>query len=321
MSQPSTMVNLSLLGRQLFWRVSSVIVAALTLFVVTRHPVEADETEGEQRGPRFEAAAEIGRALEEVAKLSAPAELLQRFRATAAAVTEKVPANVLVRKLFQAADQTAKGGQAEQVRAWKSALKEAQSLLRFKPLDEAPLPDGFPECVPPGEIRVQAYPAYRIARTATGGLTGENGAFWTLFNHIKSAEIAMTAPVEMTLNDEGQPAKKSSMAFLYRSTTQGKPGKKGSVDVIDVPAHEALVIGLRGWNNPERIKEARQLLQQWLDEHAEEFAADGPFRVCGYNSPFVPDQQQFTEVTIPVRRLKDAEERPAGGDSSKASKP
>ena len=64
---------------------------------------------------------------------------------------------------------------------------------------EAPLPDGFPTYTPVGEIEVKRYPAYRKAET-TGGV-----AFWTLFQHIKTAGISMTAPVEMTYEKDGPP--------------------------------------------------------------------------------------------------------------------
>ena len=50
----------------------------------------------------------------------------------------------------------------------------------FKPVVEAPLPDGFPTYTPVGKIEVKQYPAYRKE-------TSGRVAFWTLFEHITSS--------------------------------------------------------------------------------------------------------------------------------------
>ena len=80
----------------------------------------------------------------------------------------------------------------------------------FKPVVEAPMPEGFPAYTPVGEIEVKNYPAYRKAETS--GRT----AFWTLFQHIQNAGVSMTAPVEMTYRNDGPPVgREQAMAFLY----------------------------------------------------------------------------------------------------------
>ena len=73
--------------------------------------------------------------------------------------------------------------------------------LAFEPIMEAPLPVGFPAPVPAGEIAVIEYPRYRLARAGMKG--GQNGTFFTLFRHIQSNDIPMTAPVEMTMDEDG----------------------------------------------------------------------------------------------------------------------
>lgn len=166
----------------------------------------------------------------------------------------------------------------------------------FKPLVEAPLPDGFPTYTPVGEIEVKHYPAYRKAE-ASGRV-----AFWTLFQHISSAGISMTAPVEMTYQDDGPPVgKERSMAFLYGNKNVGAPGQQGNVDVIDVPAATVVSLGMRGQRSDGALVQAERRLRKWLEQNEGQYEQAGPVRVMGYNSPFVARDRQFFEVQIPIR--------------------
>lgn len=166
----------------------------------------------------------------------------------------------------------------------------------FKPVVEAPLPEGFPTYTPVGQIEVKQYPAYRKAE-ASGRL-----AFGTLFEHISSAGISMTAPVEMTFETEGAPiGRERSMAFLYGEKSTGAPGKQGKVEVLDVPAATVVSIGLRGARTEAMLVEAEQRLRKWIEENKSRYEQSGPVRVMGYNSPFIPRDRQFFELQIPVR--------------------
>jgi hypothetical protein len=204
---------------------------------------------------------------------------------------------VLKEAMSKAADVSDK---QQAAKLMQDALREANATLSFKPLIEAPLPEGFPEPTPVGEIQIKKYPAYRLARTQVAG--AESGAFWTLFTHIKKQDIAMTAPVEMTYGEAGKnKLQAEKMAFLYRSTKQGKAGTDEKVEVIDVPATMALSLGMRGDLTQARLAEAKAHLDIWLKEHAKEYEANGQLRVMGYNSPFVAANKRFTEVEVPVR--------------------
>lgn len=189
------------------------------------------------------------------------------------------------------------------VKLMQNALREAKETLAFKPFIEAPLPEGFPEPTPVGEIQIKKYPAYRFATTQMAGT--DSGAFWTLFTHIKKNDIAMTAPVEMTYG-EGTTDKlqAKTMAFLYRSPKQGKAGTDEKVEVIDVAPIMALSLGMRGEVTRTRLADAKAHLDAWLKEHAKEYKASGPLRVMGYNSPFVAANKRFSEVEIPVRQVQ-----------------
>lgn len=168
----------------------------------------------------------------------------------------------------------------------------------FKPVVEAPLPDGFPTYTPVGKIEVKHYPAYRKAQ-ASGG-----SAFPTLFAHITGAGISMTAPVEMTYQQDGPPVgREQSMAFLYGNTSIGAPGQKGNVNVVDVPAATVVCIGMRGQRSDDVLKQAEQQLRSWLEQNKSRYKQNGPVRVMGYNSPFVPRDRQFFEVQIPVQEV------------------
>lgn len=171
----------------------------------------------------------------------------------------------------------------------------------FQPVVEAPLPEGFPAYTPVGVVELKHYPAYRKAETSG------RAAFWTLFQHITSAGISMTAPVEMTFQDDGPPAGgERSMAFLYGSQDIGTPGRKGDLEVVDVPAATVVSIGVRGQRSDDALVQAEQRLRAWLATNNEAYAQTGPLRVMGYNSPFVARDRQFFEVQIPVRQVAKA---------------
>jgi len=178
---------------------------------------------------------------------------------------------------------------------------DARESAGFKPLVEAPLPDGFPTYTPVGEIEVKQYPAYRKAE-ASGRV-----AFWTLFQHISTAGISMTAPVEMTYQDEGPPVgKERLMAFLYGNKSIGAPGQQGNVEVVDVPATTVVSLGMRGPRSDGVLVQAEQRLRSWLEQSKGQYEQAGPVRVMGYNSPFVARDRQFFEVQIPVRSANTA---------------
>jgi hypothetical protein len=170
----------------------------------------------------------------------------------------------------------------------------------FKPVIEAPLPEGFPAYTPVGKIEVKHFPAYRKAETSG------KVAFWTLFQHITTAGISMTAPVEMTFPADGPPVgREQAMAFLYGDKSIGNAGRNGNVQVVDVPAAIVLCIGVRGVRSDAVLVQAERELRNWLAENKTRYQQNGPVRVMGYNSPFVARDRQFFEVQIPLQEISD----------------
>jgi len=163
----------------------------------------------------------------------------------------------------------------------------------FQVVRESSLPAGFPEPGPVGEVIEKEYPRYRLAR-ADG-----NRAFWTLFNHIKKNRIPMTAPVEMTMTDEGDTLRQTDMAFLYERPGQGEAGSDGAVKVLDGKPVTVLSIGIRGPLTAVAIREARAAVERRLGER-EDLRQTGKWRLLGYNSPMVPAMKRFWELQIPV---------------------
>ena len=113
--------------------------------------------------------------------------------------------------------------------------------------------------------------------------------------HIKKNRVEMTAPVEMTMDDN---MRERSMKFLYEHGKQGRTGRQGRVAVKDLAAKTWLSIGMRGSRSSARMQQAKR----WLAAHAKQngYARKGAFRVMGYNSPRVRGDRRFFEVQMPV---------------------
>ncbi len=166
----------------------------------------------------------------------------------------------------------------------------------------AALPEGWPPPTAPGTIELKRYPVTRQAVVETG--RGEGSAFWPLFRHISSRDIAMTAPVVMTGEMAGEREGGASMAFLYRTRELGPvgPAERG-VRVEDTAPETVIAIGMRGSRSRERLLDARAALQAWLDEQpaGDRWMRAGEPRLLGYNGPDAARDRRWWEVQLPVR--------------------
>ncbi|MCE9637119.1 MAG: heme-binding protein [Planctomycetes bacterium] len=189
----------------------------------------------------------------------------------------------------------ANGGD-DSARSW--ALRESFDRVladeSFRPRTEAPMPEGFPAAGPIGRIVTKTYPVYRAAR-AEG-----DGAFGTLFQHIKKNDVSMTAPVEMTLDAAGADDAMSikDMAFLYERPTQGTAGTAERVAVLDLPSMTVLSMAMRGARTAKDVAVARAAIEARLAKDG--LRRTGAFRLLGYNGPSVPRAEQLWEIQVPV---------------------
>lgn len=163
----------------------------------------------------------------------------------------------------------------------------------------AELPEGWPELTPIGQVQVKQYPEYRAAMVTEEAADGGTGPmFNSLFSHIKSNDIAMTAPVDMTYSDSDKP-KMTAMAFLYRTKDLGPVGQDGVVRIDDVDERTYASVGVRGSYSRSNFKRGLAKVETWLDNQTE-WQADGPPRFLGYNGPFVPYFWRYGEVQLPI---------------------
>lgn len=185
----------------------------------------------------------------------------------------------------------------------RRALVDVGQNLAFRPVAEAPVPAGFPDFTPAGEMLLLEYPAVRLARVPMS--RSGNGAFWSLFLHIQGADIAMTAPVQMDYAAGAQngAAEPASMGFLYDLPERGPAGNFGKVEVLDQPAVTVLSIGQRGWVEVEQIEALDRMLRDRLAAEYPDWEVAGALRVQEYNSPSVRGTRRFFEVQLPVRRI------------------
>lgn len=184
--------------------------------------------------------------------------------------------------------------------------RDAEDSEMKKPfmIGEARLPQGFPPPGPVGEVIVKRYPQSRAATVqADAAKGGENSMFRSLFKHIKTNNIAMSAPVDMTWSDPGEAdsaPRETAMAFIYSDPTLGKTGADGIVQVVDLPAQTVLSIAVRGSYSQENFAEGLKKLKAFLAQHEGQYRVVGPPRFLAYNSPFVPWFMKLGEVQLPV---------------------
>lgn len=229
---------------------------------------------------------------------------LATLQAATKAVMEARPNNWLISTKLQTVLDQPETNANKQVKSLQTALSESATILNFRMKKEADLPAGFPEPCALGEIQLKHYPSYRLARAASK----KDNAFFTLFNHIKSNKIEMTAPVEMRYDEADQKYQQIDMAFLYGAPDWGKLGDAGKgVIVEDIPAMSTVAIGLTGDFDP-NASDYIEALETWLARNASDYERDGKVRVMGYNSPFVWKSQRFFEIEIPVKKRARAAE-------------
>lgn len=91
------------------------------------------------------------------------------------------------------------------------------------------------------------------------------------------------------------------MAFLYETTEVGKLGDQDSITVEENPPTLVVSLGMRGKRSNKQIENAKARLLRWLaDQTKYDRLAEDPsaFRLYGYNSPMVPNDQKYWEAQM-----------------------
>lgn len=267
----------------------AVICAALCL--VVRYSMAAGQGERFEPpvGPASQAAEMMEAALEEFESTDGPVDsLISAVKESLDILPEQSP---VAEQLIAVVQEQEAGGEIKDL---ISTVKSVCTMLTFGPRKESDLPKGFPTYTPVGVVEVKEYPAHRKAVA---------NRFWTLFRHIQSNGIAMTAPVEMEYgqNQSGKMSQQS-MAFLYGNPEIGEAGQSGDVLVANVEPLTVVAIGVRGGRSQASVAEAHRFLVKWLEAQPE-YEASGSPRVMGYNSPMVRLGDRFFEVQIPIHKL------------------
>jgi hypothetical protein len=197
----------------------------------------------------------------------------------------------------------------------------AEGVYRFGRMAiEAPLPEAYPPPTPPKAIDLKRYPEVRRAEIDGTAYPdrGASSAFWPLFQHIKSREIAMTSPVEMDYRDwsagDSRTPREWTMSFLYRTADLGPTGKDGSIRVVDAEPITVISIGMRGAYGLASVEAGLAELERWLAGQDEWIEAGDP-RALNYNGPYVAARDKWSEVQIPVRMQSEQVARPSRPDT------
>ena len=176
----------------------------------------------------------------------------------------------------------------------RQSVNETLKMLKFKPRLSADLLEDYPELTPVGFIEVKEYPAIRVAKAKS---------FFPLFTYIKMNRIDMTSPVNMRYSQDRKGKwEQEEMAFLIPQD-KGKLGRKGKVEVVDMPKHQVVSLGVNGKAEAKNISAASERLQAWLRASREKFEAAGQLRVLTYNAPGTREKDAYIEVQFPVRTV------------------
>ena len=92
------------------------------------------------------------------------------------------------------------------------------------------------------------------------------------------------------------------MRFFAGADTQDRalPDTE-TVTVTNLPALTVASAGLRGAYTEENFARGRAQVQQWLEQHADQWEAAGEPYAVFWNSPFMPGFLKRSEVHQPLR--------------------
>lgn len=153
----------------------------------------------------------------------------------------------------------------------------------------------------PGSSEIKTLPAGVLLKSTAPGNYFDNGGrlFGPLFRYISSNDIAMTTPVEATIENA------SMMFWVAPSELEKVKGSTDSVEVMEIPERTVAVRGAKGSYNQSNYEKTLSELEAWLAEQDEWQAKGEPYGVY-WNGPFTPWFMRTAEVHIPIERTTKA---------------
>ena len=152
----------------------------------------------------------------------------------------------------------------------------------------------------PDTSEIKTLPAGMLLRSTAEGNYFDNGGrlFRPLFRYISEHGIAMTTPVEATIDDAAM------MFWVAPSEVDKVAGSKDGVEVIEIPERTVAVRGGKGGYSASNYRKTLAALQDWLADQPGWQPAGEPYGVF-WNGPFTPWFLKSYEVHIPVQRMED----------------
>ncbi|MDP3071515.1 MAG: heme-binding protein [Opitutaceae bacterium] len=154
--------------------------------------------------------------------------------------------------------------------------------------------EAFPRS-PVGAPELKTLPAGLLLKAAGRGnyFDQSNNLFRPLFNYISTHDIAMTTPVEATI--EG-----AAMYFWVAESERTKvAGDAAGVEVVKIPERRVASLGARGSYSAANFAKAREELLAWLATQPD-VVPSGPAYAVYWNGPFVPGFLKRFEVHVPL---------------------
>ncbi len=134
----------------------------------------------------------------------------------------------------------------------------------------------------PGQTEVKVLPAGILLKsTAAEGSYFDNGGslFRPLFRYISSHDIAMTVPVEATIDN-------AAMYFWVAKSEESKVStSQNGVEVVQIPERRVAAHGFRGSYSAKNFAEARDTLLAWVKSRPELKSVGEAYAVY-WNGPF-----------------------------------
>jgi hypothetical protein len=118
--------------------------------------------------------------------------------------------------------------------------------------------------------------------------------FMPLFRYISKHDIAMTSPVEASIDQ-------AAMYFWVGAAQHAKvTGNEGTIEVRRVPERRVASRGAKGGYSRGNFEKTRDELLAWLKARSDVEAAGEPYAVY-WHGPFTPWFLKKSEVHVPVR--------------------